>query len=220
MQLDREIVEIEGSPEQLVGILRREGIRDERILKAFGAVRRDLFLPPESRPAAYLDSPAPIGHGQVTTQPSLIARMLEGLQLLGDERVLEVGTGSGYQTALLGLLCREVYSIERFRDLAERARAGLAPAGVRNARLFVGDGTLGLPEHAPFDAIIVSAASPLVPQPLSEQLAEGGRLVQPIGPGGEEVVVVFRKRRTKLVRETPLTRAVFVPLVGEHGAPS
>jgi protein-L-isoaspartate(D-aspartate) O-methyltransferase len=170
-------------------------------------------------PFAYQDRPLPIAHGQVTTQPSLVARMVEGLRLTGSERVLEVGTGLGFQTALLAVLAAQVYSIERFPELAERARANLRAVGLGRATVVVGDGTLGLPEHAPFDAMIVSAASPRVPAPLVEQLTEGGRLVHPIGPGGDEMVIAFRKERSGLVEEEQLTRAYFVPLVGRHGLP-
>ncbi|MDQ3870763.1 MAG: protein-L-isoaspartate(D-aspartate) O-methyltransferase [Chloroflexota bacterium] len=203
--------------ERLVRALRAQGIRDERVIEAFRRVRRDRFVPPSERTEAYEDRPIPIAHGQVTTQPSLVARMLEGLHLEGDERVLEVGTGLGFQTALLALLAREVFSIERFPTLAERARANLEQAGIGGVTIVVGDGTLGLPEHAPYDGIVVAAAAPRVPQPLADQLAPGGRIVQPIGPGGNEVVIAFRKGSRGLVEETRLTGAFFVRLVGVHG---
>lgn len=196
-----------------------DGVRDPRVLDAFRRVARAGFVPSAEVPRAYEDRPLPIAHGQVTTQPSLVARMVEGLRLTGSERVLEVGTGLGFQTALLAVLAREVCSIERFPDLAERARANLRAAGLHRVTVVVGDGTLGLPEHAPFDAVVVSAAAPNVPQPLADQLAEGGRLVHPLGPGGDEVVVAFRKGRSGLVEEARLTRAYFVPLVGRHGLP-
>ncbi len=205
------------SPEGLVRALRAAGIVDSRVIEAFTQVRREHFVPPQERHRAYEDRPIPIANGQVTTQPSLVARMLEGLHLSGDERVLEVGTGLGFQTALLALLARDVFSIERFPDLAEQARANLEKAGIRGVTIAVGDGTLGLPEHSPYQAIVVAAAAPRVPQPLSEQLAPGGRIVQPMGRGGNEVVVAFRKGRLGLVEEARLTGAFFVPLVGEHG---
>jgi protein-L-isoaspartate(D-aspartate) O-methyltransferase len=201
----------------LVRTLVREGITDERVLAAFRLVPRDRFVPPKSRPHAYEDRPLPIPHGQVTTQPSLIARMLEGLRLSGDERVLEVGTGLGFQTAILSVLAREVVTIERFPDLAEQARMNLEAAGIRGACIVVGDGTLGVPGEAPYGGIVVAAASPAVPAPLVGQLEEGGRLVHPMGPGGSESVMAFRKENGRSVEEAFLTGAHFVRLVGAHG---
>ncbi len=194
-----------------------EGIGDARVYEAFRRVRREDFVPPEARRDAYVDEPIRIARGQVTSQPSLVARMIEALELGGDERVLEVGTGLGFQTALLAHLAREVYSIERFPELAAQAIANLRAAGIEGATVVVGDGTLGLPEHGPFDAIVVSAAAPTVPPALAEQLAEGGRLVQPIGPGGAEIVTLFRKRHGRLAKVSELTGAYFVRLVGEQG---
>jgi protein-L-isoaspartate(D-aspartate) O-methyltransferase len=161
--------------------------------------------------------PLPIPHGQVTTQPSLVARMLEGLKLRGSARVLEIGTGLGFQTALLATLAGEVWSVERWDDMADTARANLAAAGIANAHVVEGDGSRGLAEPSPFDAIVVAAAFPAVPPPLAEQVAHGGRLVQPIGPGGREDVTVFVKGGGRLVREEVLTGAHFVRLIGEHG---
>lgn len=207
---------VRGSPEELVRALKAEGIRDERVVEAFRAVPRVGFVPRDYVHAAYEDRPVPIPHGQVTTQPSLVARMIAGLGLRGDERVLEIGTGLGFQTAILAKLARQVLSIERFADLAEQARANLAAAGISGVTVIVGDGTLGLPDHAPFDAVIVSAASPAVPSPLADQLREGGRLVHPVGPGGGEVVVAFGKVGTELVEEERLTPASFVPLVADE----
>jgi protein-L-isoaspartate(D-aspartate) O-methyltransferase len=143
--------------------------------------------------------------------------MVAGLRLQGEERVLEVGTGLGFQTAILAVLAREVFSIERFPDLADRARRNLEAAGIRGVTVVVGDGTKGLPEHAPFHATVVSAAAPQVPRPLVEQLAEGGRLIHPLGPGGYETVIAYRKEGGRLMEEARLTPATFVPLVGEHG---
>lgn len=174
-------------------------------------------MPLESRRDAYVDEPIRIARGQVTSQPSLIARMIEALELGGGERVLEVGTGLGFQTALLTQLAREVYSIERFPELAAQAIANLSAAGIAGVTVVVGDGTLGLPEHAPFEAIVVSAAAPRVPPALAEQLAEGGRLVQPIGPGGAEIVTLYRKREGRVEKDAELTGAYFVRLVGEQG---
>lgn len=192
---------------------------DRRVLDAFRRVPRNRFVPPEWEERAYEDRPIPIPHGQVTTQPSLIARMVAGLRLEGHERVLEVGTGLGFQTAILAVLAREVFSIERFPDLAEWARRNLEAAGFAGVTVVVGDGTKGLPERAPFDATVVSAAAPAVPGPLVEQLAEGGRLVHPLGPGGDETVIAYRKDQGRLVEKARLTPATFVPLVGEHGLP-
>jgi protein-L-isoaspartate(D-aspartate) O-methyltransferase len=206
-----------GSPEDLVEASRLAGVRDERVLEAIRAVPRSGFAPAGLEDEAYEDRPLPIPHGQVTTQPSLVARMVEALALAGGERVLEVGTGYGWQTALLARLAGRVWSIEARADLAECAREGLARARVANAEVVVGDGGEGLPGHAPYDAVLVSAAFPSVPPPLSEQLAEGGRLVQPIGPGGDEEVVLFVKERGRLRRRRLLTHAFFVPLVGRHG---
>ena len=201
--------------EALVEAARDAGVQDERVLAAIAAVPRSGFVPAELSGQADVDTPIPIPHAQVTTQPSLVARMVEALSLTGDERVLEVGTGYGWQTALLAELAPEVFSVERFADLAETARTALA--GRENVVVVVGDGSEGLPEHAPFEAILVAAAYPSVPLPLAEQLAERGRLVQPLGPGGAEDVVLFEKRRGALRRVRTLVGAHFVRLHGRHG---
>ena len=153
----------------------------------------------------------------MTTQPSLVAQMVEALALEPTEAVLEIGTGYGWQTALLARLAARVWSVERFADLAETARAALGRAGIENAEVVVGDGSRGLPEHAPYDAVLVAAAFPSVPPPLAEQLAESGRLVQPLGPGGMEEVILFEQREGRLERRAQLTGASFVRLYGEHG---
>jgi protein-L-isoaspartate(D-aspartate) O-methyltransferase len=198
-------------------MLRAEGIRDRRVLAAFRAVPRAEFVPPAAAGQAYVDVPIRIPHGQVTTQPSLIAAMVAALELSGSERVLEVGTGLGFQTAILAMLARQVVSIERFPALAAEARANLAAAGLSQVTVVVGDGTLGVPEHAPYQAIVVVAASPRIPPPLVEQLAPGGRLVLPVGPGGHEQVTAFHQEADRLVADARLTPARFVPLVGLHG---
>jgi protein-L-isoaspartate(D-aspartate) O-methyltransferase len=206
-----------GAPEDLVDALHLEGVKDERVIGAFRRVQRGQFVPPEWIGAAYRDRPIPIPHGQVTTQPSLVGRMLAALRLTGTERVLEVGTGLGFQTAILSLIAAEVFSIERFPDLAEQARSNLGAARVHDVTVVVGDGTLGLPEHAPFGGIVVSAAFPEVPGPLADQLTEGGRIVHPIGSGGDETVTVFRKESAGLVHEGMVVPAHFVRLIGAHG---
>jgi protein-L-isoaspartate(D-aspartate) O-methyltransferase len=199
----------------LVAAARDAGVRDERVLTAIAAVPRAEYVPAEYVDRANVDAPIPIPHDQVTSQPSLVARMVEALALEGNERVLEIGTGYGWQTALLARLSREVFSVERFGDLAESARSSLG--GLENVLIVVGDGSEGLPEHAPFDAILVAAAYPEVPEPLAEQLAEGGRLVQPLGPGGNEDVILFEKRGGMLQRVRTVSGARFVRLYGRHG---
>ena len=193
------------------------GVSDPRVLGAMASVRRADFVPPELAGEADRDRPIPIPHGQVTTQPSLVAAMVEALALTGRERVLEIGTGYGWQSALLGGLAAEVWSVERWEDLAASARTSLARHGTTNVEIVVGDGSEGVPEHAPYDAILVSAAFPQVPPPLVAQLAADGRLVQPIGRGGDEEVVLFCKRDGALHRVRTVADARFVRLVGRHG---
>ena len=206
------------APDDLLAAI-AEQVSDARVLDAFRAVPRAGFVPPELVPEAYLDAPLPIPHRQVTTQPSLVARMVEALALRGDERVLEVGSGYGFQTAILARLAASVWSVERWPDLAAAARENLARAGVGNAEVVVGDGTEGLPDLAPFDAILVSAAFPEVPPPLAAGLAPGGRLVQPLGSGGDEEVVLFERTAAGLERRRTVTGARFVQLFGRHGFP-
>jgi protein-L-isoaspartate(D-aspartate) O-methyltransferase len=204
-------------PEDLVRAAARAGVRDHRVLDSLRATPREAFVPAGHVDRAYLDVPVPIPHGQVTTQPSLAAKMIEALGLDGSERVLEIGTGLGFQAAVLGRLAARVWSVERFEDLAATARANLAAAGIGNVEVVVGDGSLGLPDQAPYDAVVVAAAYTEVPRPLVEQLGEGGRLVQPIGPGGAEDVLAFRREADGLVREARVTGAHFVRLHGAHG---
>ena len=207
------------SQRDLARAVNAAGVRDARILEALREVPRAGFVPPNLAERAYLDLPLPISHDQVTTQPSLSAKMIEALGLSGAERVLEVGTGYGFQTALLAHLSGFVWSIERWPDVAETASGNLARHGVRNVEVVAGDGTKGLPEHAPYGAILVSAAFPSVPPPLAQQLAVGGRLVQPIGSGGAEAVVLFGKDHEGLARRHTITGAHFVKLYGAHAFP-
>jgi protein-L-isoaspartate(D-aspartate) O-methyltransferase len=206
-----------GRLEKLVTAARRAGVDDPRVLDAMRRVPRAAFVPLDQVELAYDDEPVPIPHRQVTTQPSLSARMVQALRLVGDEHVLEVGTGYGYQTALLAQLASFVTSIERWPDLAEQARRNLAAQSIANVHVVDGDGTEGLPAAAPYDAILVSAAFPNVPEPLVSQLRIGGRLVQPIGPGGAERVTVFERAVDGLVSRTLVCHARFVRLYGRHG---
>jgi protein-L-isoaspartate(D-aspartate) O-methyltransferase len=203
--------------EKLVTAARRAGVEDPRVLEAVRRVPRAAFVPLDQVGSAYHDEPLRIPHGQVTTQPSLSARMVQALRLAGTEQVLEVGTGYGYQTALLALLASFVTSIERWRDLAELARRNLAAQDITNVHVLDGDGTEGVPAAAPYDAILVSAAFPHVPQPLVSQLRIGGRLVQPIGTGGAERVTVFERSADGLVSLAVVCHARFVRLYGRHG---
>ncbi|MFE1315290.1 protein-L-isoaspartate O-methyltransferase [Streptomyces sp. NPDC058755] len=197
--------------------LRAAGIRDERLLEAVRTTPRAGFVPAGEVAAAYRDVPVAIGQGQVTTQPSLSAMMIESLGLAGNEHVLEVGTGLGFQTALLARLAADVVSVEVRPGIARQARANLARHGVRNVELRVGDGSAGVPDLAPYDAVLVSAAFPEVPAPLVAQVREGGRLVQPIGPGGHEEVVCFERTASGLERPQMVTSARFVRLQGRYG---
>jgi protein-L-isoaspartate(D-aspartate) O-methyltransferase len=209
-----------GTQRGLVAAALTAGVRDARVLEALRAVPRAAFVPEQVVDRAEFDRPLPIPHGQVTTQPSLVAKMVEALALTGSERVLEIGTGYGFQTAILARLAEHVFSVERYADVAATALENLARERVRNVDVVVGDGTTGLPEEAPFDAILVSAAFPRVPPPLAEQLLEGGRLVQPIGRGGSEDVTLFERADGELVPRRTVTGASFVPLVGRHGFPA
>lgn len=192
------------------------GIRNKRVLAAMRAVPRHRFVPPEQRHMAYADCPLPIGHGQTISQPYIVALMTELLELMGGEKVLEVGTGSGYQAAVLAQLAGEVHTIERHAPLAEAARLTLAALGVTNVSCHIGDGSSGLPELAPFQAIIVTAAAPRVPQPLLDQLARHGRLVVPVGGMGGQVLELWARSDEKYDHEAILPVA-FVPLRGHHG---
>ena len=201
---------------QLVEVLRSKGIRDLGVLKAVAEVPRHLFVPESVRHRAYEDSALPIASGQTISQPYVQARSLEGAELSGREKVLEVGTGSGYQTALLAKVASMVFSVERVEQLARTARAALTTAGIRNATVLIGDGTLGWKPYAPYDAIIVSAASPEVPAPLLDQLADGGRLVVPLGDRDYQTLTLVRREGNQFVRRS-LGDVRFVPLLGQFG---
>jgi protein-L-isoaspartate(D-aspartate) O-methyltransferase len=203
--------------DDLVRTVSALGVRDQRLLAALREVPRAGFVPPGLVERAYVDEPLPISHEQVTTQPSLVAKMVESLELGGSEKVLEVGTGLGFQTAVLAHLAGFVWSVERWPDLAEAARGSLQRRGTENVEIVVGDGSEGLVAQAPFDAILVSAAFPRVPGPLAEQLAPGGSLVQPLGWGGDEEVALFAKGPSGLVHRRTVTGARFVRLWGSHG---
>jgi protein-L-isoaspartate(D-aspartate) O-methyltransferase len=192
------------------------GVRGPRVLDALRQVPRHRFVPPEYLDMAYTDGPLPSGQGQTISQPYIVALMSEMLELEGDETVLEVGTGSGYQAAVLAQLARTVHTIERHAALAEKAEQVLQELGVRNVAVHLGDGTLGLPRYAPYQAIMVTAASPAVPQPLLEQLADGGRLVIPVGGHGSQMLERWRRLGTEFDQEQILAVA-FVPLCGAHG---
>jgi len=198
--------------------LRGRDIVDQRVLDAIERVPRELFVPEAERRRAYDDVALPIGYGQTISQPYMVARICEVLELKGDERVLDVGSGSGYQAAVLAELADEVFTIERIPELAEQARANLAAAGYENVRVHVGDGTLGLPEHAPFDAIAVAAAAPGLPQRLYDQLEARGALAVPVGGrSGQRLELIVRSPEgPAVVRSVPCR---FVPLVGEGGFP-
>ncbi len=192
------------------------GVHDERVLQALREVPRHRFVPPALRDQAYADAPLPIGSGQTISQPYIVAYMTALLGLRGDEKVLEVGTGSGYQAAILARLAREVHTIERLPHLAEQARQRLADLGLGNVTVHVGDGSQGLPALAPFDAILVAAAAPAVPQPLLEQLTIGGKLVLPVGSRGFQRLERWLRTPKGWEREA-LEPVAFVPLRGEHG---
>lgn len=200
--------------------LAARGIDDPRVLEAFRTVPREEFVPEDLVRYAYSDRPLPIGGGQTISQPYIVALTVAALELRGDERVLEIGAGSGYAAAVLGRLAREVYTVERLAPLAEQARERLQRLGFHNVHVACGDGTLGWPEHAPYDAIAVAAGGPDVPRALLEQLAPGGRLVMPVGSeeSSQVLVRVLREPGGGFRRE-PLGEVRFVPLIGEQGWP-
>ncbi|MGE4357496.1 MAG: protein-L-isoaspartate(D-aspartate) O-methyltransferase [Candidatus Omnitrophota bacterium] len=192
------------------------GIKDKRVIEAFLKVPRHKFVSENNITEAYDDHPLPIGEGQTISQPYMVALMTECLDLKGEEKVLEIGTGSGYQTAILAELALEVYSIERFSSLAEKARLALTDLGYKNIKIKIGDGTLGWEEFAPYDRIIVTAGAPEIPPPLILQLKENGRLVIPLGDSFSQVLTVIEKIGNRIKKEE-ICGCVFVPLVGRYG---
>jgi len=198
------------------GQLVRRGITDERVLEAMRKVPRHLFVEEALRDRAYGDYPLPIGEGQTISQPYMVGIMTQLLRLTGQEKVLEIGTGSGYQTAVLAELARRVCSVERIPSLAARARATLEALGYTNVWVRTADGTLGWPDEAPFDGVVVSAGAPSVPDPLFEQLAEGGRMVVPVGDATSQTLTVVERVDGKM-RTTTDSGCVFVKLIGKYG---
>lgn len=192
------------------------GIHDERVLRAFRSVQRHKFIPPEFAGEAYQDHPLPIGEGQTISQPYMVALMTQNLALKGEEKVLEIGTGSGYQTAILACLAKEVYSVERVTLLAERTESLLNELGYNNIFIKVADGTLGWKERAPYNGIIVTAAAPKIPEAYIEQLATGGRLIIPVGSRFSQTLTLAEKNETGL-SVSDICGCVFVPLIGEDG---
>lgn len=199
--------------EQLLG----RGIKDPRVIEAFLKVPRERFVPKRLQMYAYDDGPLSIGYGQTISQPYMVALMTELLDLDKRDKVLEIGTGSGYQTAILAELAGEVYSVERIPELAKRAREVLQDLGYANVRIRVGDGTLGWDTYAPYDKIIVTAGAPKVPAPLIEQLASGGRMVIPVGPRYHQILKVLEKTWDGDVVEKEDIPCIFVPLIGAEG---
>lgn len=205
-----------GARRRLVEVLREKGIRDLAVLRAFDMTPRHAFVPTGVRHRAYEDAPLPIGSGQTISQPSIHARYLELLGLKGSERVLEVGTGSGYQTVLLSHLVAQVFTIERIPALYTMARDAITRAGAKNVSMLLGDGTVGWREYAPYDGILVSAGGPTIPQPLVDQLAEGGRMLIPVGPKEEQTLKLVT-RAGNAIESKDMAPVRFVPLFGMHG---
>ncbi|HLK07938.1 MAG TPA: protein-L-isoaspartate(D-aspartate) O-methyltransferase [Candidatus Angelobacter sp.] len=197
--------------------LRQRGIRDERLLAAMSKVPRHEFVSRQNWNEAYADHPVPIAEKQTTSQPYMIAAMIQAAEIMPEDRVLEIGAGSGYQTALLAELASQVFAVERYASLAEAAQKTLERLGYRNAKIVTGDGSLGLPEAAPYDAIIVSAAAPRIPQALMEQLAVGGRLLIPVGEADQQVLQLVQRHADGSTTVRTLEGCRFVPLIGEQG---
>jgi protein-L-isoaspartate(D-aspartate) O-methyltransferase len=207
--------EYRGARRRLVATLQDQGIRDLAVLHAIDEVPRHMFIPTAVRHRAYEDTALPIGSGQTISQPSIHARYLELLELTGNEKVLEIGTGSGYQTALLAKLAAQVFTIERLVPLLDRAREVLEQLGVNNVSYMLGDGTFGWPEFAPYHAILVGAAAPEIPPAYVDQLADGGRLLIPLGGRYEQVLHLFTRKGDTLERKD-IAPVRFVPLVGKY----
>lgn len=215
--IENDLPQYEAERRQMVELqLRRRGVHDPRVLDAMLRVPRQRFVPPEYESQAYGDHPIPIGEGQTISQPYIVAVSLEALELSGTETVLEIGTGSGYQTALLAELAQRVYSVERQAALAREAQAVLAELDVKNAEVLIGDGSHGLAEYAPFQAILVSAAAPSIPRSLLDQLSAGGRMVVPVGPPeAQELQLVQKQEHGVEIKKIEGCR--FVPLIGAEG---
>ncbi|MDD1713624.1 MAG: protein-L-isoaspartate(D-aspartate) O-methyltransferase [Methanoregulaceae archaeon] len=213
-------MEIEGREKERLRMVETQiaarGVRDERVLSAMREIPRHLFVPESYQSAAYNDSPLPIGKGQTISQPYIVAVMTELLRLVPADKVLEIGSGSGYQAAILGKLAQTVVTVERIPEVAEMARANLARVGITNVTVATGNGTIGYPEGAPFDGILITAATPSVPAPLIDQMAEGGRLVAPVGSRDLQELVRLTRQGERITREL-FGGVVFVPLLGEHG---
>jgi len=197
--------------------LRQRGISDERLLAAMAKVPRHEFVSQQNWPEAYADHPIPIAEQQTTSQPYMIAAMVQAAGVKPEDRVLEIGAGSGYQTAVLSELAGQVFAVERYASLTEAARTTLERLGYRNAKVVTGDGSLGFPEAAPYDAIIVSAAAPRIPPALVEQLAMGGRLIVPVGESDQQVVQLVQRNADGTTSIRTLEGCRFVPLIGEQG---
>src|SRR6476659_1809456 len=197
--------------------LRQRGISDERLLAAMAKVPRHEFVSPQNWPEAYADHPIPIAEQQTTSQPYMIAAMVQAAGVKPEDRVLEIGAGSGYQTAVLAELAAQVFAVERYASLTEAAQKTLERLGYRNAKIVTGDGSLGLAEAAPFDAIIVSAAAPRIPQALMDQLAVGGRLLIPVGEADQQVLQLVQRNPDGSISVRTLEGCRFVPLIGEQG---
>jgi protein-L-isoaspartate(D-aspartate) O-methyltransferase len=196
--------------------LRRRGVRDERVLAAFQRADRKHFVPQMELPHAYEDRALILSHGQTLSQPYMVALMTQALELTGAERVLEVGTGSGYQTAILACLAKEVFTVERIEYLATTAEDRLPALGFKNVRFRLGDGSRGWPEHAPYERVIVTAACPQIPPSLIDQLQEGGTIVAPVGPPASQVLIIGKKKKGRL-EERHDVPCVFVKLIGSEG---
>ncbi len=194
----------------------RRGVSDERVLQAMHETPRHLFMPQAQRSRAYADRPLSIGHGQTISQPYIVALMTSLMELTGKEKVLEIGAGSGYQAAILSQVAGQVHSIERVQELAAAARTRLADLGYDNVQVIHGDGGLGIPEQAPFDAIMLTAAAPEIPPPLYRQVKDGGIMVSPVGSRYEQVLIRLRRIGDQWKQET-LTPVIFVPLTGKYG---